>query len=139
MFLRTGHRLIWMGSYLKSWNDTDKIGNHDIPWWFWVDVQEVISNYQCRVRRDRSTADQILNGRLILQEGRKIKVHTYHLFIDLKSAYVKIKRSELFVVMKESGFERKLIRLVAMTLNRLKNRIKWVTKFPTRLLCDQSP
>ncbi len=87
-------------------------------------AETVIGEYQCGFRRDRSTTDQIFNVRLILQKGREFKVHTYHLFIDFKSAYDKIKRSELFVVMRDLGFEPKLIRLVAMTLNGSRCRIK---------------
>jgi sorting nexin-29 len=87
-------------------------------------AETILGDYQCGFRRDRSTTDQIFNVRLILQKGREFNVDTYHLFIDFKAAYDKIKRKELLVVMKELDFEPKLIRLVAASLNGSKCRVK---------------
>jgi len=87
-------------------------------------AETVIGDYQCGFRPDRSTTDQIFNIRLILQKGREFNIPTHHLFIDFKSAYDKIKRSELLVIMKELEFKPKLIRLVAATLNGSRSRIK---------------
>ena len=72
-------------------------------------AENVIGDYQGGFRRDRSTTDQIFNLRLILQKGREFQVWTYHLFIDFKQAYDRTKRRELYVAMKELGFETKLI------------------------------
>jgi len=49
---------------------------------------------------------------------------TNHLFIDFKQAYDRTNRSELYVAMKELGFETKLIRLVKATLDGTKCRVK---------------
>lgn len=87
-------------------------------------TETVIGEYQCGFRRDRSTTDQIFNLRLILHRGSEFKVQTYHLFIDFKQAYDRTKRKELFEVMKELGFETKLIRLVKATLDGTKCRVK---------------
>ena len=87
-------------------------------------AETIIGDYQSGFRPDRSTSDQIHNIRLILQKGREFNIQTHHLFIDFKSAYDKTKRRELLVVMKEVGFEPKLIRLVAATLNGSKICIK---------------
>lgn len=87
-------------------------------------AETVIGEYQCGFRRNRSTNDQIFNLRLILQRGGEFNVQTHHLFIDFKQAYDRVKRRELFVVMKELGFETKLIRLVKATLNGTKCRVK---------------
>lgn len=87
-------------------------------------AETVIGEYQCGFRRNRSTTDQIFNLRLILQRGSEFNVQTHHLFIDFKQAYDRIKRRELFVVMKELGFETKLIRLVKATLDGTKCRVK---------------
>ena len=90
-------------------------------------AETVIGDYQSGFRPDRSTSDQIHNIRLILQKGREFNIQTHHLFIDFKAAYDKTKRRELLVVMKEVGFEPKLIRLVAATLNGSKICIKMKT------------
>ena len=87
-------------------------------------AETVIGEYQCGFRRDRSTTDQIFNVRLILQKGREFNIPTHHLFIDFKAAYDTIKRTELCKVMKELGFESKLITLVYATLNSSCSRIK---------------
>src|ERR1700744_4601746 len=86
--------------------------------------ENVIGEYQSGFRRDRSTTDQIFNLRLILQKGREFQVRTYHLFIDFKQAYDRTKRRELFVAMKQLGFETKLIRLVKATLEGIRCRVK---------------
>ena len=86
--------------------------------------ETVIGEYQCGFRRNRSTTDQIFNLRLILQRGREFQVQTYHLFIDYKQAYDRTKRKELYVGMKELGYETKLIRLVKATLDGTKCRVK---------------
>ena len=80
-------------------------------------AKAVLGEYQCGFRRDRSTSDQIFNLRLILHRDKEFKVDTHHLFIDFKQAYDRTKRKELFVAIKELGFETKLIRLVKATLD----------------------
>jgi len=87
-------------------------------------AETVIGEYQCGFRRDRSTTDQLFNLRLILQRGREFQTQTYHLFIDFKQAYDRTKRNELYVAMKELGFETKLIRLVKATLDGTRCRVK---------------
>jgi sorting nexin-29 len=84
----------------------------------------VIGECQSGFRRDRSTTDQIFNLRLILQRGSEFKVQTRHLFIDFKQAYDRTNRTELFIAMKELGFETKMIRLVKATLDGTKCRVK---------------
>jgi len=86
--------------------------------------ETVIGKYQCGFRRNRSTTDQIFNLRLILQKGREFQVQTHHLFIDYKQAYDRTKRKELYVGMKELGYETKLIRLVKATLDGTRCRVK---------------
>lgn len=87
-------------------------------------AEAVIGEYQCGFRRDRSTTDQIFNLRLILQRGSEFNVQTYHLFIDYMQAYDRTKRYELYVAMKELGFETKYIRLVKATLDGTRCRVK---------------
>lgn len=87
-------------------------------------ADSVVGEYQCGFRKDRSTADQIFNVRLILQRGREFNIHTHHLFIDFKAAYDSVKRVELYKVMHELAFPSKLIRLVAATLDGPTCRIK---------------
>ncbi len=87
-------------------------------------AETVVGDYQCGFRPNRSTSDEIFNVRLILQKGKEFKVDTHHLFIDFKSAYDKTKRNELLVVMRELGFELKLIRLVRATLKGTQSRVK---------------
>ncbi|KXJ68301.1 hypothetical protein RP20_CCG004385 [Aedes albopictus] len=57
---------------------------------------------------DRSTMDQIFSVRQILQKCHAYQVPTHHLFIDFKSAYENIDRTELWKIMNENGFPGKL-------------------------------
>ena len=54
----------------------------------------------------------------------KFHNQTYHLFIDYKQAQDRTKRMELYVGMKELGYETKLIRLVKATVDCTKCRVK---------------
>lgn len=72
-----------------------------------------------------STVTNLLQIRsLISDSADKQGVQNSHLFIDFKSAYDIVKRSELYVVMQELSFEPKLIQLLAMTINRSRSRIR---------------
>lgn len=72
-----------------------------------------------------STVTNLLQIRSLISDSvDRQGVQNSHLFIDFKSAYDIVKRSELYVVMQELSFEPKLIQLLAMTINRSRSRIR---------------
>ena len=55
-------------------------------------AENIIGNYQCGFRKNRSTTNQIFMLRQILEKTKEFGIETHHLFIDFKSAYDTIKR-----------------------------------------------
>jgi sorting nexin-29 len=55
-----------------------------------------IGDYQCGFRQGRSTSEQILSIRQILQKYSEFGIETHHLFSDFKAAYDSIDRCNLY-------------------------------------------
>jgi hypothetical protein len=87
-------------------------------------VEEVTGSYQCGIREGKSTTDHIQALRQVLERTQEFKIHTLHLFIDIKPACDSIKRDKLLSAMQEFGIPVKLINLTRATLKRVKCRIK---------------
>lgn len=87
-------------------------------------ADEIIGEYQCGFCTDRSTSDQIFSIRQILEKCKEFNVDTHHLFVDFKAAYDSVNRPRLWDIMEEFGIPKKLINLVAMTLNNVKSRVR---------------
>jgi sorting nexin-29 len=59
-----------------------------------------------------------------LEKTREYNISTFHLFIDFKAAYDRIRREKLFVAMEKFEVPRKLINLMKITLMRVRCRVK---------------
>jgi hypothetical protein len=86
-------------------------------------VSEIIGNYQCGFRRNRSTMDQIFYIRQILEKKWKYNGTVHQLFIDLKKAYDSINRDVLYNILLEFGIPKKLVRLIKMCLNETYSKV----------------
>ncbi|XP_055626490.1 LINE-1 retrotransposable element ORF2 protein isoform X1 [Toxorhynchites rutilus septentrionalis] len=80
-------------------------------------VSRFVGSYQARFMPGCSTTDQIFTLRQILQKCREYQVPTHHIFVDFKAAYDTIDRRQLWRIMDEHGFPRKLTRLIQATMN----------------------
>ncbi|XP_039449776.1 uncharacterized protein LOC120428760 [Culex pipiens pallens] len=87
-------------------------------------TETFVGEYQCGFRAGRSTTDQMLSLRQILDKFREYNLQTHHLFIDFKAAYDSVKRNELWKIMLEHGFPAKLIRLIRATLDGAKSSVR---------------
>ena len=76
-----------------------------------------VGSYQAGFVKGRSTTDQIFTLRQILQKCREWQVPTHHLFIDFNTAYDTIDRGELWKIVHEHNFPKKLTRLIKATVN----------------------
>ena len=79
-------------------------------------AENIIGNYQCGFRKNRSTTNQIFTLRQILEKTKEFGTETHHLFVDFKSVYDTIKRDKLHNAMGEFNNPNKLIRLTPMTV-----------------------
>jgi hypothetical protein len=80
-------------------------------------INQVIGDHQCGFRRNRSTTDQILYIRQILEKKWEYNGTVHQIFIDFKKAYDSIKREVIYNILLEFGVPKKLIRLIKMCLN----------------------
>ena len=79
-------------------------------------TENIIGNYQCGFRKNRSTTNQIFTLRQIMEKTKEFGIETHHLFIDFKSAYDTVRREQLYNAMSEFNIPNKLIRLTRMTM-----------------------
>ena len=84
----------------------------------------ILGDYQCGFRRNRSTTDQIFTLRCLLEKCHEYNITIHQLYVDFKMAYDSIKRKYLYETLQEFGIPNKLTRLIYMTLNNSKSKIK---------------
>ena len=87
-------------------------------------AEEVLGEYQCGFRPNRSTINQIFNLRQILEKTTEFGIDTYHLFIDFKAAYDSILRGKLYQAMNQMKVPKKLIDITKMTMSKVVCAVK---------------
>jgi hypothetical protein len=97
-------------------------------------VNEIIWDHQCGFRRNRSTMDQILYIRQILEKKWEYNETVHQLFIDFKKAYDSIKKEVLYNILLGFDVPKKLVRLIKMCLNETCSKVRI-----GKLLSDKFP
>ena len=87
-------------------------------------AENLIGNYQCGFRKNRSTVNHIFTLRQILKKTKEFGIETHHLFMDFKSTYDTIKRDKLYNAMSEFNIPNKLIRFTQMTMENIKSQVR---------------
>ena len=83
---------------------------------------EVIEDYQCGFRRNRSTTDHKLCICRLLEKKYNEPVH--HFFIDFKNAYDSGRREVSYNILIEFGIPMKLVRLIKTCLTETHSRVR---------------
>jgi hypothetical protein len=68
-------------------------------------TDEIIENHQCGFRCNRSTTDEILYSRQILENKWEYNGRMHQLFIDFKKAYDLVLREILYNIAAEFGID----------------------------------
>jgi hypothetical protein len=87
-------------------------------------AEEIIGDYQCGFRRNRSTSDQMFSLRQILEKKWEFCGVVHQLFIDFKKAYDSIIRCKLYQILVSLGVPKKLVKLVQVCLNGHRGRVR---------------
>jgi hypothetical protein len=87
-------------------------------------ADEIIGNYQCGIRRNKSTTDQVFYIFQILEKKWEYNGTVHQLFIDFKKAYDSVRRQALYNILIEFGIPRKLVGLIKMCLNETYNTVR---------------
>jgi hypothetical protein len=73
-------------------------------------IDEIIGDHQCGYQCNRSTTDQILCIRQILEKKWEYNETVHQLFIDFTKAYDSVRREVLYNILREFGVPMKLVR-----------------------------
>ena len=87
-------------------------------------VKEIIGDYQCDFRRNRSTIDHIFCICQILKKNWEYNEEVNQLFIDLNKIYDSIRRWVLYKIPIEFGISTKLVSLIKMSLTETYSRVR---------------
>jgi hypothetical protein len=86
-------------------------------------AEEIIGDYQCGFRRNRSTTDHIFCIHQILEKKWEYNEAVHQLFVDFKKAYDSVRREVLYNILIEFGITKKLVRLINICLNETCSRV----------------
>jgi len=75
----------------------------------WIEVNNIINEFQAGFRKNYSTVDQIFNLSCIVHINFQAKKKTFAFFVDLKCAYDKLPRNSLFFKLSMLGLSKKII------------------------------
>jgi sorting nexin-29 len=84
-------------------------------------TEEVLGEYQCGFRPNRSKIDQIFVIRQTLEKCYEYKTDLHMLFVDFRQD--SINRKQIYAVLESFGVPNKLIKLVKMTLNKSQEKV----------------
>ena len=98
-------------------------------------AKEIIGDYQCGFRHNRSTI-HIFCIHQILEKKWGYNEEVHQLFIDFKEAYDSVRREVLYKILIEFGIPRKLVSLIKMSLTETYSRVRVgknvLDRFPIR-------
>jgi endonuclease/exonuclease/phosphatase family metal-dependent hydrolase len=87
-------------------------------------AERMIGEYQSGFREGRGTIDQVFTIRQIMEKFYEHDIDLHFLFIDFQQAFDSVKRAKMYQVLEEFGVPRKIIRLVKMTMDGTRARVK---------------
>jgi Reverse transcriptase (RNA-dependent DNA polymerase) len=79
-------------------------------------AEEIIGDYQCGFRPNRSVTDQTFSLRMILSKCWEYNITVHQLFIDFKQAYDSLNRERLWFALEWLGVPKKLVSLCKLTV-----------------------
>ena len=79
-------------------------------------VEEMLGEYQCRFRANRSTTDYIFVIRQVQEKAYKYNIHLHNLYIDFKHPFVSVHRGRKLNDLMILGIPKKLVQLISVTM-----------------------
>jgi hypothetical protein len=86
-------------------------------------MEEVVGDYQCGFRKNRSTTDQIFAVRQILEKCYEHNVDIHMLSVDFKQAYDSVYKMKLIEILYSFGILGKLVRLIEISLTHTRGKL----------------
>jgi hypothetical protein len=79
-------------------------------------AEEILEDYQCGYRVNRSTTDHIFNIRQTQETAYEYNIHLHDLFIDFKQAFDSVNRDRILNDLLILGIPKKLVQLISVTM-----------------------
>ena len=79
-------------------------------------AEKIIAEEQAGFRAGRSTTEQIFNLRILCEKYLKHQQDLYHVYIDFKKAFGRVRRAVLWATMKKYNSNTNLIRVIRKPL-----------------------
>ena len=99
-------------------------------------ANEIIGEYQCGFRRNRSTVDHTFSIRQILEKKWEYNKEVCQLFIDFEKAYDSIKRESLYDIQIKFAVPKKLVRLIKICLDGTQSKVRKRHYLPSSFLIE---
>jgi hypothetical protein len=96
----------------------------ELPEQWMESIVKVIGEHQSGFRQNRSTTHQIFCIHQILKKKWEDNKTVHQLIIDLKKAYVSVRREVLYNILIEFGIPMNLARLIKMCLNEMYSKAR---------------
>ena len=79
-------------------------------------AEEILQDYQCGFRTNRSTIDHIFTIKQIQEKAYEYNIHLHNLYIDFKQAFDSVNRSRMLNDLMTLRILKKLTQLVGVTM-----------------------
>ena len=87
-------------------------------------AEQVVGDYQCGFRQNRSTTDQIFIIRQLFQKSWEYNKELHVIFVDFQKPYDSIDRTSITEILKHFHFPRKIVQLVEASIRQTKVKVK---------------
>lgn len=84
----------------------------------------MVGEYQCGFRKGRSTTNQLFTMRHLLEKLWEYNITSYHLFIDIKTAYDIIDREKMWKALAELGIPDEIILMCKLVTENSQARVR---------------
>ena len=81
-----------------------------------VYAEEILGEYQCGFRANRSTIDHILTIRQTQVKAYEYNIHVHNLFLDFKQAFDSVNRDRMLNDLMILGIPKKLVQILSLTV-----------------------
>jgi hypothetical protein len=79
-------------------------------------AEEILGDYQCGFRANRSTTDHVFAIRQIQEKAHEFNIHLHNLYIDFKQAFDSVNRGRMLNDLMILGIPKKLVQLIGVTM-----------------------
>jgi len=79
-------------------------------------AEEILGDYQCGFRANRSTIDHICTKRQMQEKVYEYKIHPYNLYINFRQAFNSVNRCRMLNDLMILGIPKKLVQLISVTM-----------------------